>query len=95
MSLSCSWPIVLQVSLHNIDLIVLVGVLVLVFLVAVVDDLFSVPLVTGIVGHVPLVVVHIQIVVVSVVVVYRFPPFFLSPNDLLLFLLFVVPEMIR
>ena len=81
----------LQLALHNINLIVLVGVLVLVFLVAVVDVLVSVPLVAGIIGHVPLVVVHIQVVVISVVFVYSFPLSFLSPNMLLLLLLFVVP----
>jgi len=64
---------------------------VFVFFVAVVDALVSVPLVASIVGHILLAVVHIQVVVVSVIVVYSFSPSFLSPNVLLLLLLFVVP----
>ena len=83
--------IMLQLACHNIGLIVLVGVLVLIFLVDVVDVLVSVPLVTGIVGHVQLIFVHIQVVVVLVVVVYCFPPSFLCPIVLLLLLFFVVP----
>ena len=81
----------LQLALHNFDLIVLVGVLVLVFLVTVVDVLVFVPLVAGNVGYVPHVVVHIQVVLISIVFVYCFPLSFLSPNVLLLLLLFVVP----
>ena len=89
--LSFSWLIVLLFVLHSIALIFLLGVLVLIVLAAAVDVLVSVPFVSGVVHHVPPVVFHLPVVVVSVVVFECFPLFFLSPNVLLLLLLFVVP----
>ena len=67
--LSFSRLIVLLLVLYRIDLIVLFSGLVLVVLVAAVDVLVSVPFVASVVGHVPRVVFHMQVVVVSVVVV--------------------------
>ena len=69
--LSFYWQIVLQLALHNINLIFLVGVPVLLLLVTVVDVPAFVPLVASIDGHVPIVVVHIQFVVISVVFIFR------------------------
>ena len=89
--LSFSRLIVLLLVLYSIDLIFLLGVLVLVVLVTAVDVLVSVPFVSGVVRHVPPVVFHLPVVVVSVVVFECFPLFFLSPNVLLLLLPFVVP----
>ena len=81
----------LLLILHSIDVIVLHGVLTLNVLVAAVDVLVSVLFAAKIGDQFPLVVVHIQVVVASVVFVIHFCPSFLSPTILLLLLLLVFP----
>ena len=88
--LSVFWQIMLQLALYTICQIFLVGVPVLLFLVSIVVVPAFVPLVAvsgGIVGRLPIVVVHIKVIIVSVVAFYSFPPSFLSSNILLLLLL--------